>query len=206
MKYLWFLALFSCLSCVIKAQSTAESASFKIKPGKNDSIKVAVTQLDGEFVPWVLLPDANIRDMRVFKSPEERAAYNRLRYNVFKVLPYAQFAGERYRKLERDLATTGDKRKQKEMVKACEKEIKDLFNKQIKNLTIAQGEILIKLVQRETGNTSFELLKQLKGGFQAFMFQSAARVFGHDLKETYNAEEDKDIEAILRSAGYTAYY
>ncbi len=206
MKYLWFLGFFSCLYCVAKAQSTAESAAFKIKPSKNDSIRVAVTQLDGEFVPWVLLPDANIRDMRVFKSPEERAAYNRLRYNVFKVLPYAQFAGLRYRKLERDLATTGDKRKQKELVKACEKEIKELFNKQIKNLTITQGEILIKLVQRETGNTSFELLKQMKGGFQAFMFQSAARVFGHDLKETYNAEEDKDIEAILRSAGYSGYY
>ena len=206
MKYLWFLGLFSCLSCVIKAQTTAETAAFKIKPGKNDSIKVAVTQLNGEFVPWVLLPDANVRDMRVFKSPAERAAYNRLRYNVFKVLPYAQFAGARYRKLEQDLATTGDKRKQKQMVKACEKEIKELFNKQIKNLTITQGEILIKLVQRETGNTSFELLKQLKGGFQAFMFQSAAKVFGHDLKETYNTEEDRDIEAILRSAGYSAYY
>lgn len=206
MKYLWFLTLFSCLSCVIKAQSTAEIADFKIKPGKNDSIKVAVTQLNGEFVPWVLLPDANIRDMRVFKTPEDRAAYNRLRYNVLKVLPYARFAGDRYRKLQRDLATTSDRRQQKEMVKACEKEIKELFNKQIKNLTITQGEILIKLVQRETGNTSFELLKQLKGGFKAFMFQSAARVFGHDLKETYDPEQDRDIEAILVSAGYSAYY
>ncbi|MGI4751499.1 MAG: DUF4294 domain-containing protein [Janthinobacterium lividum] len=206
MKYLWFLGLFSCLSCVIKAQSTAGVTTFKIKPGKNDSIKVAVTELDGEFVPWVLLPDANIRDFRVFKTPEDRAAYNRLRYNVLKVLPYAQFAGQRYRKLQQDLATTADKRQQKEMVKACEKEIKDLFNKQIKNLTITQGEILIKLVQRETGNTSFELLKQMKGGFQAFMFQSAARMFGHDLKETYNPEEEKDIQAILVSAGYSAYY
>lgn len=205
MKYLWFLGLFSCLSCGIKAQSTPGIATFKIKPGKNDSIRVAVTQLDGEFVPWVLLPDANIRDLRIFKTPEDRAAYNRLRYNIFKVLPYAQFAGQRYRKLQQDLALTADKRKQKELVKACEKEIKDLFNKQIKNLTITQGEILIKLVQRETGNTSFELLKQLKGGFQAFMFQSAARVFGHDLKETYSPEEDKDIEAILVSAGYSIY-
>ncbi len=205
MKYLWLIVLFSCLSCVIKAQSTAETAAFKIKPGKHDSIKVAVTQLDGEFVPWVLLPDANIRDIRIFKTPEDRAAYNRLRYNVLKVIPYAKFAGNRYRQLERDLATTGDKRLQKEMVKACEKEIKELFNKQIKNLTITQGEILIKLVQRETGNTSFELLKQMKGGFQAFMFQSAARVFGHDLKEVYNADDDKDIEAILVSAGYSAY-
>lgn len=206
MKYLWFLGLFSCLSCVIKAQSTAGATTFKIKPGKNDSIKVAITELDGEFVPWVLLPDANIRDLRLFKTPEDRAAYNRLRYNVLKVLPYAQFAGQRYRKLQQDLATTADKRQQKEMVKACEKEIKELFNKQIKNLTITQGEILIKLVQRETGNTSFELLKQMKGGFQAFMFQSAARMFGHDLKETYDPEQEKDIQAILVSAGYSAYY
>ncbi|MEX8548945.1 MAG: DUF4294 domain-containing protein [Mucilaginibacter sp.] len=206
MKYLWFIVLFSCLTCVIKAQSKPEQATFKIKPGKSDSIKVAITELNGEFVPWVLLPDANIKDLRVFKTPEDRAAYNRLRYNVLKVLPYAQFAGERYRKLQRDLATTGDKRQQKEMIKACEKEIKDLFNKQIKNLTITQGEILIKLVQRETGNTSYELLKQLKGGLNAFMLQSVARVFGHDLKEEYNADEDKDIEAILRSAGYASYY
>ncbi len=206
MKYLWFLGLFSCLSCVIKAQSTAGATTFKIKPGKNDSIKVAVTELEGEFVPWVLLPDANIRDLRLFKTPEDRAAYNRLRYNVLKVLPYAQFAGQRYRKLQQDLATTADKRQQKEMVKACEKEIKELFNKQIKNLTITQGEILIKLVQRETGNTSFELLKQMKGGFKAFMFQSAARMFGHDLKETYDPEQEKDIQAILVSAGYSAYY
>lgn len=206
MKYLWFIVFFSCLACVTKAQSTPETAAFKIKPGKNDSIKVAVTELNGEFVPWVLLPDANIRDLRIFKTPEDRAAYNRLRYNVFKVLPYAQFAGQRYQKLQRDLATTGDKRKQKELIKACEKEIKDLFNKQIRNLTIAQGEILIKLVQRETGNTSFELLKQLKGGLNAFMLQSVARVFGHDLKEEYNADEDKDIEAILKSAGYASYY
>ncbi|RYE30313.1 MAG: DUF4294 domain-containing protein [Sphingobacteriaceae bacterium] len=206
MKYLWFIGLFSCLTCVIKAQTPDNTTKFKIKPGKNDSIKVAVTELNGEFVPWVLLPDANIRDFRVFKSPEDRAAYNRLRYNVLKVLPYAQFAGNRYRQLQRDLATTSDKHQQKEMVKACEKEIKDLFNKQIKNLTITQGEILIKLVQRETGNTSFELLKQLKGGFQAFMFQSAARVFGHDLKETYDPEQEKDIQAILVSAGYSAYY
>ena len=206
MKYLWLLGLLSCLSCVIKAQSTDDVTKFKIKPGKNDSIKVAVTELNGEFVPWVLLPDANIRDFRVFKTPEDRAAYNRLRYNVLKVLPYAQFAGQRYRKLQQDLATTADKRQQKEMVKVCEKEIKDIFNKQIKNLTITQGEILIKLVQRETGNTSFELLKQMKGGFQAFMFQSAARMFGHDLKETYDPEQEKDIQAILVSAGYSSYY
>ena len=121
-----------------------------------------------------------------------------------KVLPYARFAGQRYRQLQRDLALTGDKHKQKELINACETQIKDLFNKEIKDLTISQGEVLIKLIDRETGNTSYAMVKDLKGGFKAFILQSAARIFGHDLKETYDPEEQKDIESILRQAGYSS--
>jgi len=172
------------------------------KTGKNDTIKVAMTILDGEYVPWVPLPETIIRDVRTFKDAQARTDYNLLRYNVLKVAPYALYAGNRYRQLERDLATTADKQKQKEMVKACEKEIKDLFNHEIKNMTITQGEILIKLVNRETGDTSYELVKELKGGINAFMFQSLASLFGHNLKETYDPQEEHDIESILNNAGY----
>jgi hypothetical protein len=118
-------------------------------------------------------------------------------------LPYARFAGERYRQLQRDLALTSDKHKQKQLIGDCEKQIKDLFNREIKEMTISQGEVLIKLIDRETGNTSFAMVKDLKGGFSAFLLQSAARIFGHDLKETYDPDEQKDIEAILRQAGYS---
>jgi hypothetical protein len=116
-----------------------------------------------------------------------------------------RFASTRYQQLQRDLATTGDKSKQKEMIKACEAQIKDLFNRELKNLTVTQGEILIKLVNRETGNTSYEMLKEMKGGLNAFMFQSIARVFGHNLKETYDPEQERDIESILQQAGYISY-
>ena len=118
------------------------------------------------------------------------------------MLPYARFAGERYRKLQRDLAVEPDKHKQKILVDNCETEIKNLFNKEIKELTISQGDVLIKLIDRETGNTSYDMVKDMKGGFKAFVYQSVARVFGHDLKETYNPDEQKDIEAILLQAGY----
>ncbi|HEX8024454.1 DUF4294 domain-containing protein, partial [Mucilaginibacter sp.] len=104
-----------------------------------------------------------------------------------------------------DLAVTADRKKQKELVSTCEGEIKNLFNKEIKNLTISQGEVLIKLIDRETGQTSFAMVKELKGGFKAFMFQSVASIFGHNLKETYDPEEQKDIEAILNQAGYNSY-
>ena len=64
---------------------------------------------------------------------------------------------------------------------------------------------LPELIDRETGQTSFAMVKELKGGFKAFMFQSVASIFGHNLKETYDPEEQKDIEAILNQAGYNSY-
>jgi hypothetical protein len=199
MKFIGFLFAFCCCLVSVNAQIVKPRMP---KLGKNDTIRVASALLENEWVPWILAPETVIREGRVFKTDEDRTNYYRLRYNVLKVEPYAIFAGNRYRQLERDIATTADKGKQKEMVKVCEKEIKDLFNHEIKNMTITQGEILIKLVNRETGDTSYELVKQLKGGINAFMFQSVARIFGHNLKQTYDPQEENDIEGILNSAGY----
>ncbi len=202
MKFIGFLFLF-CFSIMGSVQAQTDKPA-PVTLGKNDTIKTAMTDLDGELVPWIVTPEVKIVDTRIFASDADRMAYNRLRYNVFKVLPYARFAGQRYRQLQRDLALTGDKHKQKELVAACENEIKTLFNKEIKNLTISQGEVLIKLIDRETGTTSYTMVKELKGGFKAFMFQSVASIFGHNLKETYDPEEQKDIEAILKQAGYNS--
>jgi len=172
---------------------------------KFDTIKVATTNLNGEIIPWIVLNEVKVVAIRTFQSEQHFKNYQRLRYNVLKVLPYARYAGQRYRQLERDLAITPEKRKQKELVKACDKEIKDLFNDKIKNLTISQGEILIKLVDRETGNSSFDLVKDMKGGVSAFVMQSVAKVFGHDLKNKYNRDQERDIESIIQSAGYYSY-
>ena len=201
MKFIGFLLLFCCIMGKVNAQSAKPAP---VVLGKNDTIRVAITNVDGELIPWVVCPEVKIRDSRIFASDADRDNYRRLRYNVFKVLPYARFAGNRYRQLQRDLALTGDKKKQKELVNNCETEIKTLFNKEIKNLSINQGEVLIKLIDRESGTTSYAMVKDLKGGFKAFMFQSVASIFGHNLKETYDPEEQKDIEAILKDAGYTS--
>ena len=199
MKFIGLLLLFYCTQGILHAQDIKPR---KPKLGKYDTIRVASAIIDNEYVPWILAPEIDIRDVRTFKTPEDRTNFIRLRYNVLKVEPYAIFAGNRYRQLERDLATTADKKSQKEMVKACEKEIKDLFNHEIRNMSIIQGEILIKLVNRESGESSYKLAKELKGGINAFMYQSVARLFGHNLKETYDPQEQLDIEAILNSAGY----
>lgn len=173
--------------------------------GINDTIRVSALNVEGEMVPWIVLNEVVVKDYRRFASKEAYDNYRRLRYNVIKVLPYARFAGQRYRQLERDLATTSNKRKQKEYVKSCDKEIKDLFNKEVKNLTISQGEILIKLIDRETGNSSYDLVKDLKGNVSAFVMQSVARVFGHNLRNKYDVDQERDIESIIRSTGYYSY-
>jgi hypothetical protein len=173
--------------------------------GKYDTLKVATTNYNGIFMPWVVLNEVLVIDRRIFKTPLDKAKFNRLRYNVLKVLPYARYAGQRYRKLERDLALTNNPKIQKELVKGCEKEIKNLFNSKIKDMTINQGEILIKLIDRETGTSSFKLVKEIQGTLPAFFMQSLARLFGHNLKAEYDAEEERDIETIIQQAGYYSY-
>lgn len=207
MKFIGLILLFCCVLGTLKAQPTNPAPKpAPLALGKNDTIRTYLTIDSGQLIPWIVIPDVKIIDTRIFKSQADLDQYRRLRYNILKVLPYARFAGERYRKLQRDLALTGDKHKQKELVNTCETEIKDLFNKEIKDLTISQGEILIKLIDRETGYTSYAMVKDLKGGFKAFVLQSVARIFGHDLKETYDPDEQKDIEAILLQAGYSSTY
>ncbi|MBU0697214.1 MAG: DUF4294 domain-containing protein [Bacteroidetes bacterium] len=196
--------LFLFLTAMLMSSLSKAQQSY-VKAGTNDTIKVATTNLNGEILPWIVLNEITIISTRTFKSKEDFDKYRRLRYNVLKVLPYARFAGQRYRQLERDLAVTQDKRKQKALVKGCEKEIKDLFNAKIKDLSISQGEVLIKLIDRETGNSSYELVQDMKGNVSAFVFQSIARIFGHDLKNKYDPDEDRDIENIVRSAGYYSY-
>lgn len=174
----------------------------KVK-GENDTIRVAITRTDnGEVMPWIVLHEVPIRAFRTYPSAEARLQFNRLRYNVLKVMPYAVFARERYRRLNDQLAVTPNKREQRRLVKACEKEIKDMFNREVKNMSISQGEILIKLIDRETGRTTYELVKDLKGGLTAFFYQSVGSVFGHNLKQRYDPQQEMQIESILQSAGY----
>jgi len=202
MKFIGLMLLFSCLLRFSANAQTTPAAPLIL--GKNDTIRTYLTVDSGTMMPWIVLYEVHINDHRIFKSQADLDKYRRLRYNVMKVMPYAQFAAKRYNQLQRDLALTGDRHKQKELINNCETEIKGLFNKEIKDLTISQGEVLIKLINRETGNTSYAMVRELKGGFKAFLLQSAARIFGHDLKETYDPEEQKDIEAILSQSGFAS--
>ena len=190
----FFLLLF------LSIPSFAQEVTDPAKGGNN--IITGTAKVGDEVMPWVPLPNVTVTARM---TAAERARLNRLRYNVLKVLPYAKYARERYAKLQKDLAVTGNHRDQKKLVKQCDQQIKDMFNKEIKKMSISQGEILIKLIDRETGYTSYDLVKELKGNFTAFFYQSIARVVGHNLKAGYDKEEEREIENIIRASGYNYY-
>lgn len=161
--------------------------------------KYATTTLDnGEVVPWFPIEEVVIRAVRPWKSETERQQYLRLKRNVIRVLPYAIYAQRRYDQLDRELALVNSRREEKRLIKACESEIKDKITSEVKNLSVSQGKILIKLIERQTGSTSYELVKDLKGGISAFVYQGVAKVFGHNLKSTYDPAEEFVIENIIR--------
>lgn len=203
MKFFKLFILFIVIIGMAKLNAQEKSASV-IYPtlGKNDTIRVAVFNDNGTMIPWIGLNEVVIHGVRTFRSAADQAAYNRLKYNVLKVMPYALFAKRRYEKLERDLAVTSEKKEQKRLIKECDDEIKKMFNTEIKELTITQGKILTKLIDREIGRTSYDIVKETKGGFAAFSYQLIARVVGHNLKNTYSAVEDRDIESIIVNSGY----
>jgi hypothetical protein len=124
--------------------------------------------------------------------------YRRLVYNVKKVYPYAKIAGRKFMEIEAAMDTLETDRQQREYIHQVEAEIMDRYEDELKDLTITQGRILIKLIDRETGHTSYDLVRQLQGNFQAFLWQTLARLFGSNLKMSFDeAGEDMLINDIV---------
>lgn len=151
-------------------------------------------------VPVITLPPIAIEGKMDPQAIKALQKYIRLRNNVLKVLPYARLASIKLKEINEHRATLKSDGEKKSYTKAEEKKLRKQFEAELKNLTISQGQILIKLIDRETGHTSYELVRELRGSLQAFFWQGLARVFGSNLKTEYDSVNvDKAIEAIIRS-------
>ncbi|MEQ8324461.1 MAG: DUF4294 domain-containing protein [Vicingaceae bacterium] len=125
--------------------------------------------------------------------------YLKLIRDVKKAYPYAKLAGNKLNEYEGELAAIESKGERRRFLNKVENELRNEYEGDLKSLTITQGVILIKLVDRETGDTSFELVKQFRGSFSAFFWQSLARLFGHNLKLNYDPHgEDYLIEEVIQ--------
>lgn len=163
-----------------------------------DSLVVFAKVVDGDTIPMMQLPEVPVYAMRLFDSRRDIKKMERLIYNVKKAYPYARLAGIKLREYEAQLAGVTSEKERKRIMKQAEDELNAQFGPELKELTFTQGKILIKLIDRETRFTSYQLVKDLRGGFRAFFYQGFARVWGYNLKTEYDPEgEDELIEMIV---------
>lgn len=161
--------------------------------------------IEGDSIPQygITLKEVVVFQPLRFKTREELKRYILLRRRVFRVYPYAKLAADRLTILNERLNNIETKRGRKKYLKRLEKFIYEEFEEELKKLSKSQGRILIKLVHRQTGSTTFDLVKELRTGWKAFVYQTTASLFSLSLKDQYNPEEvleDYLIEDILQRA------
>lgn len=150
------------------------------------------SMLHYDFKPIDILPDK--KDM----TPKQVREITLLEYKVKKVYPIAKVAAVKLKEYNRVYTSFKTERERKNYVKGVEKELFREYEDELRTMKVSEGRILIKLLDRETGNTSYEIIKEFKGGFSAFFWQSVAKLFGHDLKAMYDpSKEDRLIEYII---------
>ena len=163
-----------------------------------DRIVVMAQIIDNDTLIIMSLPEycVNARLPRQLRA--KFRAHSKLVYHVKKVYPYAHLAGIKLNEYEQILKAAQSDKERRQLMKQAEDELKAEFEGDLKKLTFKQGIILIKLVDRETGNTSYELVQELRGNFTAFFWQTFARLFGYNLKVKYDPlGDDKEIEDIV---------
>ena len=159
--------------------------------------------IEGDSIPQygITLKEVVVFQPLRFKTREELKRYILLRRRVFRVYPYAKLAADRLTVLNDRLNEIESKRGRKKYLKRLEKFIYEEFEEELKKLSKSQGRILIKLVHRQTGSTTFDLVKELRTGWKAFVYQTTASLFSLSLKDQYNPAEvleDYLIEDILQ--------
>lgn len=169
---------------------------------KSQEINYIVTKtivIQGDTLPFFSLREVEVISLVIPKTKKGKRRLSKLVKNVKKVYPYAKLAGIQLNKYEDMLLAAETDKERRQIMKQAEQEIKEEYGEDLKNLTFSQGKILIKLLDRETGESSFKLVQELRGKFTAFWYQTFAKLWGYNLKVKYDPEgEDIQIETIVR--------
>ncbi|HOU67014.1 MAG TPA: DUF4294 domain-containing protein [Paludibacteraceae bacterium] len=153
---------------------------------------------DGDTIPQLLLPPVYVFPILHFKSKQQEKFYWRTVRDVKRTLPYAKAIGRTLAEINAELEKILDEKGKKAYMKSKEDDLIGKYEPQLKKLTLSQGKMLIRLVDRECEQTSYELIKQYRGGFRAFFWQGFARLLGADLKANYDKDdEDKIVERVI---------
>lgn len=174
-------------------------------PVEKDSTAIEYYYIDGDSIPVSIidLDAVLVLGKLKFDNKEDRVRYLILKRRTLKVYPYAKLAAERLVELNDRLATLERKSEKRRYAKIIQKYIEEEFSEELKKLTRSEGQILVKLVHRQTGKTTFQLIQELRSGWRAFWFNNTAKLFDISLKKEFNpleVSEDYLIEDILERA------
>ncbi|TXD84730.1 DUF4294 domain-containing protein [Subsaximicrobium wynnwilliamsii] len=177
----------------------------QVDPEAQDSTMVQYIYVEGDSIPKTAidLSEVLVLSKLDFNSKDERIRYLILRRKTLKVYPYAKLAADRLTTLNERLERLDKNYEKRRYAKKIQKYIEDEFSAELKKLTKTEGQILVKLIHRQTGNTTFDLIKELRSGWRAFWFNTTANLFDISLKEEFDpmlVEEDFLIEDILERA------
>ena len=165
---------------------------------EEEMIIVGGAIVDGDTIPVIQLREVSIISWSSLSSREARKM-TRLMKNVMIAYPYARLAGIKLKEYEEILVACPDDKCRRKIMKQVEDELEAQYGKELRELTVTQGKILLKLVDRETGTSSYDLVAELRGEFRALFYQAFARIFGLNMKLRYDPEgEDREIEYIVR--------
>lgn len=169
---------------------------------REKSINVLPAYVDnGDTTAIITLESVTIFEPLTFSNNREKRRFYRLAKHVKKVYPYARLAGIEFDKVEEELENTDSYSERRKIAKQVEKKIESRYKEELKRLKFTQGKILIKLIDRETSHTSFAILQEMRGRLIAGFWQGLGRLFGYNLKEGYDPENndfDHQIETIVQ--------
>ena len=169
------------------------------KPTFIPKVKVSKTLVDGDSIQYVEMNNVFVYPANQFKNERQRQAYNRLVYNVKKVLPIAKEVKGIIIETGDYLATLPNEQARKEHLKRVEKGIKEQYTPRMKKLSYSQGKLLIKLVYRECNSSSYELINAFLGPVRAGVYQAFAWIYGASLTKKYDPEKtDRLTERVVR--------
>lgn len=171
------------------------------KWGPNDTIILPAIWYQSEIVNYKEMEMAWVSNLSPEKLQKYIQEWTRLRNAVYVTYPYARIAGATINEINTRLTGITAKKERKEIIKSREKQLKGEFTEPLSNLSVYQGKILMKLINRQTGNNCYEIIKEYKGGFNARFYQTVAWFVGGNLKQDWDLKEnklDRQIESIVK--------
>lgn len=170
------------------------------KWGANDTVVVPAIWYQNELMPYKELEMAWVSTMSADKLAKYIEEWTRLRNAVFVTYPYARIAGMTINDINTNLTNVKAKKERKAYIKSREKELKKQFTDPLSELSVYQGKVLMKLINRQTGNNCYEIVKEYRGGITARFYQTVAFFFGSSMKQGWDITDkvDRQIENIVK--------